>query len=239
MGIIKILNQFKSTPLDDTGAASALWATGLRKFLSQADIDSDLISGEIKSDLFGVQVPISASLDDGYTGAAGAGWEPVLSNVNMGRAAFNTFSWFRFQANIPRNTIIESAVITFHAASSQSKADGILDIYVEEADDAVQMLRGNGVDGISDVDAHNDYMSRSKGAAINWQPGAWTGNELYDTPELKTILQPIFNRPGWNSGQYVQIFIYTVVGSIQSSHIVDSVEATGSDQSILNILYEK
>lgn len=37
-------------------------------------------------------------------------------------------------------------------------------------------------------------------ASVTWSPTNWTTNGTYSTPDLKTILQEIVNRPGWSAG---------------------------------------
>jgi hypothetical protein len=44
MPSIKLLNSFKSTPVDDGGKASVAWTTRSREFSSQADITSNIVN---------------------------------------------------------------------------------------------------------------------------------------------------------------------------------------------------
>jgi type IV pilus assembly protein PilY1 len=41
---------------------------------------------------------------------------------------------------------------------------------------------------------------------------AWTKDNAYQTPDLKTIVQEIVDRPGWQSGNRMVIFLYGASG---------------------------
>lgn len=163
---------------------------------------------------------ITAGIDDGYTGAGGAGWEPNLVTVQMGYAAFATYTWLRWIIDIPKDSIITNAYIKFYATNSTANAGCVLDFYFEDVDDAAQ------------ITDHDDYFTRSKSAALNWIPPVWISTNYYNSPDLSSILQPIVNRSGWNSGQHVQVFVYTAGGGNQSSRILSSYESASPEAEI-------
>lgn len=42
---------------------------------------------------------------------------------------------------------------------------------------------------------------------VEWEPGAWTAGEEYDTPDLKTSAQEVADRAGWGTGQAMVLIL--------------------------------
>ena len=95
---------------------------------------------------------------------------------------------------IPENSTIWSAKITYKAATSESGTTIKSRIFAEDVDDATQII------------SHADYDSRVLTAALStWSPGAWTSGLLYESSSLRGLVQEVVNRPGWSSGNALQI----------------------------------
>ena len=120
------------------------------------------------------------------------------NEINFGRwggGATQASYALRFtNVNIPKNSTIWSAVVTYKAASSESGTTVKSRIFAEDEDNATQIV------------SHADYDSRSLTSALTtWSPGAWTNGSLYESPNLKNLVQEVVNRSGWSSGNALQI----------------------------------
>lgn len=97
---------------------------------------------------------------------------------------------FRFDGlTIPSGARIDSAVIELRAASSMAaKTD--FTVVGEASDNAATYART--VDNIG--------SRPTTQASVPWTPEPWVGGTTYGTAELKTVLQEIIDRPGWQTG---------------------------------------
>lgn len=57
-------------------------------------------------------------------------------------------------------------------------------------------------------------------ATVAWTPATWVTGVRQDTPELKTILQEIVNRPGWVSGNAVIIMFKVVEDAFTTANLI-------------------
>jgi hypothetical protein len=89
---------------------------------------------------------------------------------------------------IPVGAIIQSAFVRVKSGATKT-SDCYFDIYFNDADDAVAPT--------SAADANSKALTTETAA---WTAGEWTSGLKYDTPDLKTLLQEIVDRPGWASG---------------------------------------
>lgn len=98
--------------------------------------------------------------------------------------------------NIPRGSIINSAIITFTATATLS--------------DTVCNTRFYGENSVSPSTFSSvaDYNERSLTTTyINWDNlSSWTIGSTYDSPEIKTIIQEIIDRDDWQAGKDICIF---------------------------------
>lgn len=127
--------------------------------------------------------------------------------------------------NIPQGATISSAKITF--VSSKKKSGSVsVSIYGEDTDDASTFS--------SKDDDITDRTSTTK--TVSWSfSDKWDKNELYETPDLKTIVQEIVDRGGWSSGNDMVFILSDNSGKREAvSHDDDDDEAP-----ILEISYEK
>jgi len=90
--------------------------------------------------------------------------------------------------DIPQGANIISARIEFVAEVTNSDQT-ILNIHVENTDDATPFTANT-----------NDISDRNVlGKTVRWTPEPWVLNSVYETPELKSLVQLTTDRPGWCS----------------------------------------
>jgi hypothetical protein len=144
-----------------------------------------------------IVLDILASADDGYTNDLPQ-FLPSSTAFTVGdTSGYTSEGWLRFDsAGIPIGAEIDSAHVQFTAKGNTTANTVNLNIYFEDADDP---------DEPSD---RSDFLGRSKTSAVAWNAvGGWSSGVTYDSPELKTILQEVIDRPGWASGQAIQVII--------------------------------
>ncbi len=97
---------------------------------------------------------------------------------------------------IPQGTTIMEAYLDFTAKSSHSGATS-LTIKAEKSADA----------GAFTSSAY-DLTSRTlTSASTAWSPSAWTAEETYTSPDIKSIVQEIVNEGAWDGGHALNIII--------------------------------
>lgn len=75
-------------------------------------------------------------------------------------------------------------------------------------DDANGVIYGNDVDDANDFSTEADIRDRTRTTAnVSWvQDGVWPSPPQWgNTPELKTIIQEIVDRPGWAANQHIAL----------------------------------
>ena len=119
----------------------------------------------------------------------------VLRSAHLDGLRFNDL-------DIPQGASITQAYITFTAYATGS---GNLDVTfeVEDTDDGTTFTTA----------AYSISNRPTTGTSVLWPSvPAWTVTETYTTPDLKSLVQEIVNRPGWNSGNAIN-FIISSTGS--------------------------
>ena len=138
-----------------------------------------------------------AGFDDVHTFSAGT------TDIRVGSAYFffgnNRYGGsLLYTVPIGNNATITSATITFTASSTQMvvTCKGVFD-----ADDVDNSP-------IIPSDAEWDAITKTT-ATVAWDPiPQWTLNQEYTSPELKTIIQEIVDRPGWQWSNAINIFLH-------------------------------
>lgn len=102
---------------------------------------------------------------------------------------------------IPQGAPITEAHLTLKATGLATAIPGPLTIQAQTVDNAVVTTSRATIDSWANTQAST--------AAVSWTPSAWVTSTLYDTPDLKTVVQEIVNRPGWVSGNSILFFIKT------------------------------
>lgn len=118
-------------------------------------------------------------------------WLGVGNKVNGETASRNMSLIFR-NISIPKGSVINSATIYFKAYSTQ--------------DINTMKSRFNGLDEVMPKELSlADYTNRPRTeAAVDWEiSSTWTAGVVYQSPDLKTIVQELINRPDWGIGMAV------------------------------------
>jgi len=179
--------------------------------------------------------------------SGGAAWALDSASVRqfIGYNTSNAYKCgggYRFMVNIAQGETIITAYITFQA--TYNRTGTVVKAYIvgEDVDDAAafsnianyQGRRGTVVGGAND----NNITT----AKVDWDPiAAWSANQNYNTPEIKTIIQEIVDRPGKVPNQHMVIFVDDHDGrTTQSASTVrepKSIEEGNSHEATLHIEY--
>jgi hypothetical protein len=150
-----------------------------------------------------LEVRVSASTDDaeqkpnGSVDLSSSDLELVVDGTSSQTVGmrFNTIT-------IPQGAAIKNAYIQFTVDETGSPLTTALQIWAQAADNAPTFTA-----------AANDLSSREKTAPlpILWSPPAWStvGAAGTDqrTPDIKTLIQEIVDRPGWSRGNALVLLI--------------------------------
>jgi uncharacterized repeat protein (TIGR01451 family) len=144
---------------------------------------------------------------------------PSSGNQKIG-LRFNTI-------NIPQGAVIQEATLSFRAVSADSpntnNGTTTLTIKGQAADNAPTFA--SSVNNIS-----NRALTTT---ATLWSPSAWSPNTTYTSPDIKSIVQEIVNRPGWADGNSMA-FVISGSGSRSAS----SFDGGAALAPVLNITYQ-
>ena len=134
--------------------------------------------------------------DDGYFTAAAFGSNQTYAYFgDYSLTSYHTFLRFP-NVSIPAGATIVSAYLRMRAALDKSGTVCNVNVYFNDADDAVAP---------TDADEGNGL---SLTATVAWDGvPAFVAGTYYNSPELKTILQTVIDRLGWASGQAIMAVI--------------------------------
>ncbi len=152
--------------------------------------------------LAAIESSVASSANDAEQSAAGAVslTSTDLELVNDG-ALGNQMVGLRFEnIGVPRGATIASADLQFSADEAQEEVTN-LTIRAQAADSAAVFTT-----------AANDLSARPlTSAAVGWAPLPWANLDergpFQQTPDLRTIVQEVMNRPGWNPGNSLALLI--------------------------------
>ena len=103
----------------------------------------------------------------------------------------------RFQGvNIPPGATINSAYIEFYADGNHNRNTSLV-IYGEDSGDADAFGSAN-----FDVSRRTNRT-----VSVNWNPGNWRDNNLYQTADLSSIIKAIVDRGDWSSGNNIALMV--------------------------------
>lgn len=150
------------------------------------------------------RVRISSGSDDAeqYTKGTMVLTDPVLNIVYESKTSGNQIIGLRFNSlTIPQGATIAKAYIEFVADKASTTTSSLT-------------VKGEATDNASTFTIKSkNISSRPKTlASVSWSPAAWSAEIIYQTNDLKTIVQEIVNRTGWKSG-YSMAFIITGTGT--------------------------
>lgn len=154
---------------------------------------------------------VSVSFDDGeYENDAidklddddlDMGWEGEDLNIMT--------SFTRFQnVSIPQGAVIESAILTIYAHEDEAD-DAYINVYAEAADNSAAFAE---TEMLADITWTT--------AMVDWDcTEPWTMWEPYSSPDLKTVVQEVVDRAGWQSGNALTLFMQ---GEDQGASLLDN-----------------
>jgi hypothetical protein len=161
-----------------------------------------------------VNEQVGAWNDDCIVHYNGSSWL-INTESAIARAGYNSATSYkaggghRFQSvAVPQGATISSAYITLTCQNGNGSTTVNAVITGEDTDDAAafsnladyQSRRGTVVGGAND----NNITS----AQVAWNNiSSWVTDIEYSSPDIKTIIQEIVNRPGWTSGNDMVLFV--------------------------------
>lgn len=167
---------------------------------------------------------ITVAADDVYYNG---GFYPNDSDVYIGVNGGYIYAGLRFlNITIPKGVTITSAKITHLAYVNKSGACSVT-VYGDDVDSAA---------AFADNVANRPQGKTRTTAAVAWSIPAWTSGELYDSPDLKTIVQEIIDRAGWASGNNMSL-MYIEDGLSSDFRRFRAYDNTTTDCALLTIEY--
>lgn len=184
-----------------------------------------------------IEVQVGAAADDGDRGLkdslklfdATSLTAAVGANVWSGYQ-YHWDAWFRFASvPVPHGAVIGAAYLMLRAYTTNSVTTVNANILGEDADNPLV------------VTSYDDYSSRAKTAAIDWNNiGDWAAGTIYNSPSIVPIIQAIVNRPGFVSANAMQIFWMddgSSIGVASCTRVACTYEDDPSHAAILHIEY--
>jgi hypothetical protein len=155
-----------------------------------------------------LNLQIAATADDGYSYNAGTTFVTDALSLGRGSESQQRLVWLRFvNVLVPHGLRVVSAKTSLYATDDDADTPE-LTIYGNASDDAV-----------APTDAAERRALVKTAASVDWDPGAVTEETWYDSPDIKSVIQEIVDRPDWKSGQSIQILVEnrgTVADQIQA-----------------------
>ena len=116
--------------------------------------------------------------------------------INLGN---DNFFGLRFtNINVPQGATITNAFITLHVDGNEGGSGSNVNIKVQDSDDAPQWPQTSPAYNSAISNIHN---SSSLATTVAWPTGAVANNVDFSTTDIKTLVQAIVNRAGWNPNQ--------------------------------------
>lgn len=139
------------------------------------------------------------SADDGFVDTTTLNIDLASVSFSFGDSAGHTLhAGMRFRGvTIPQGAVILRAFVTGYAHADSA------------ADECNISIKGEDVDSAAVFSTYANFMGRTRTtAAVAWdRVEHFVANTAYNTPEIKTIIQEIVDRPGWASGADLVIFL--------------------------------
>jgi len=171
---------------------------------------------------------VSAGPDDGY--ASGASSQNLTGQLIIGDGSISTpyyMSAARFTAvNIPRSASVTNAVIKIKTTGQDLNGQIYAQIRSESSDDA--------------PDFTSRYIASAalNSAFVNWDhSGAWSANIWLTSPNISSVLQPVFNRAGWLRANDLTVLYRTRTNSNKTRSFA-SYDSSPADAPVLEITYQ-
>lgn len=179
------------------------------------------------------------SSDDVFRSLQPSDWS-MVGNNEVGCASTTYYQYgcgIRFlDITVPQGYTIVEAYLTLKCAYTRDTHTVKCRISAEKVDDAPTFA-----DNAAAFDTR--WANRST-ARVDWDAiPAWTKDESYNSPDIKSVIQEIVDRPGWASGQDIVIFWEDFEDrSTHASNVRRTAYAwdygDGANKAILTIEYE-
>lgn len=149
----------------------------------------------------GTQVPASGNFypavsGDDYEWYSGTFWSN-LAWWGFGAHDQSYHGGIRFPSvNIPKNSQITSAYMSFTGYQNNEGNDPHIHIYGNNVDNAT----------VPTSVASAEALALTS-AMVEWNPETWMQNVVYSSPDVSTIIYEIVTRTSWNSGNALQIIV--------------------------------
>lgn len=174
----------------------------------------------------------AAGTDDGSWHNNGVGsFSTSATVIRIGDSAttddYNRSGWVRFPGIVvPVGATITSATIEVHAAGLTG-AIPQMKIDANAADNPAAPASRSAVNAMVHTTAN-----------ATWTPSTWATPTPYTSPELKTVIQELINRPGWASGNAILMFFNDVnTANVLGQLTFTSFEGSTVDCATLSVSY--
>ncbi len=148
----------------------------------------------------------------------------VITNRKSAYPGKNYIIGYRFDGiDVPKGSNIQSAALYQYCAGYEERPVALK--YVGEAADASQTFSTE----------QYDLSSRPKTVGYQLQTDPWTRHAFNASPDLRDIVQEIIDRPGWETGNAITIFVEDH-GS-ESTRMVYHFEYKTSHGALLEVAY--
>ena len=146
-----------------------------------------------------LEIPVSASSDDCRRSYGPADWWALTDDnalVGYHTATYSLYgAGLRFtNIAIPRGAIITEAYLKMQAYSNQA------------VDTVNSRIRAQAHDNPPTFTTKTEFDARAWGAAVDWDEiEHWTTDTWYTSPDIKTCIQAVVDRPGWTPGNAIAL----------------------------------
>lgn len=176
-----------------------------------------------------VSPAIPAAADDGRSSTL-TGYSNTGSIIQVGSLAASNqaSSNMRFVVNLPSG-VVKAARLRFFDVSGQAVVMRT-EIDIEDVDDASQ---------ITSAAEFATAVANLSGLPITWDNlGNWDVNTNIESPDLTSLVQAVFDRSGWASGQHIQLLLTDDGSDTGATRNAEAFDAAGTQPPQLFIAIE-
>jgi hypothetical protein len=146
-----------------------------------------------------LNLAVAAQGDDGYASLDGTSdYSATATSLIVGAPAHpqRYGAWMRFlNVTIPAGSTIDTAVLSIEAVSLFGTLANIrTKVFADDIDTAVAPT----------TRAEFTALVRTT-AGVDWDPAEWVADTIYTAPDLAAVIQEVIDRPGWASGNALQL----------------------------------
>lgn len=176
-----------------------------------------------------ITVSPAANADDARCTTAGGAFNTTTSELILGATGASYHSAIRFPSvALPAGAVITAASIEFEAAVSSSGTVCNVTISGNDVDDAGQPSNAADINGAT-----------LTSASVAWSSlPSWTAGSLYSTPNIASIIQEIYDRPGWSSGNAIRIQIVDNGSTSNANRQPATYDHSTRTEPVLSITYD-